>query len=154
MKLNPLNLIHVVLGHSYLVYFFSILIGLGLQIWYPYQFSHRGVEGLGLILIIVGPLLMYWAQHTTDKTAKLRGEWVNDWKIFYRGPYTLTRSPTHLGLFFLVLGFSAIINSLWLLMFSTFAFLITRCIFIRKEESLLVKKYTDAYTTYQKKVRF
>ncbi len=136
-----------------MVYFFSILIGLGLQIWYPYQFSHSGVEGLGLFLIIAGPLLMYWAQHTTDKTAALRAQGVNDWKIFYRGPYTFTRSPTHLGFFLLVLGFSAIINSLWLLMFSTLAFLITRSVFIRKEESLLITKYHDAYITYQKKVR-
>lgn len=154
MKLNPINLIHVVLGHSYLVYFFSILTGLAIQIYYPYKISREGIDLLGFVLIILGPALMYWAQNTTDKSAKLRGEGVNDWKIFYRGPYIFTRSPTHLGLFILVLGFSFIMNSLWLLLFSTVAFLITRCVFIRKEESLLVNKYSDAYTNYQKKVRF
>ncbi|KKP64099.1 MAG: hypothetical protein UR62_C0020G0001, partial [Candidatus Nomurabacteria bacterium GW2011_GWF2_35_12] len=67
--------------------------------------------------------------------------------------YCYTRSPTHFGLFLLMLGFGIITNALFIIIFSVISFIITKFVFIRKEEKILAEKYGIPYLEYKKSVK-
>lgn len=149
---KDINLVHIVLGHSYLFYFAGLLVAVLFD-----TFNHipimnmRSDNQLGLILLIAGTILILWAQKTTRTGHHRKSEL--PYTRFARGPYTITRSPTHMGIGIMLLGLSFIFNSLALLVSTMLCFFITHYIFIRKEEKLLVDRYGDDYRAYQKKVR-
>lgn len=148
------SLVHVVLGHSYLMYFFWFLIGFTLYLVFPaYPFLKGNAKELGLLFLMAGTLLVIWAQGTSRKTHSERNS-TPSWDDFYHGPYTVTRSPTHLGLALTMLGAAFIFNSICLLVTAVISFFLTRYIFVKKEEQMLSKKYGVTYREYQKHVRF
>ncbi len=155
-KIDKTNLIHIVLGHSYLVYFASILIGLAIDIGWQYHLEQTLLTGIvGWVLIVVGPAIVYWAQHSSVKLAVKRicdvhGICPDD---FRKGPYAFTRSPTNFGLFLMIIGLGFILSSVSVVVTTIIAFLLTRYVFIRKEEQLLEEKYGDAYRDYKSQVR-
>jgi protein-S-isoprenylcysteine O-methyltransferase Ste14 len=75
-------------------------------------------------------------------------------ETFCRGPYCYTRSPTHFGLFLLIIGFGFVLNAFFVVLFTFFCFLITKITFVKKQEKLLEEKYGTAYTEYKKSVKF
>jgi protein-S-isoprenylcysteine O-methyltransferase Ste14 len=154
MRFNKNYLVHVVLGHSYLVYFATLILGLLMDLAWPVHFHLPVLEYVGIVLLLGGPLLIIWAQSTSHNLAVKQT--VTETKTtehdFYRGPYTFTRSPTHLGLFTMVLGLGLIFNSIWILITTIIAFVLTRFVFLRKEEILLEDKYGKEYAEYKDKV--
>ena len=148
------NLVHVVLGHSYLIYFVGVIFGAGLQAVLGYELTDTRLNGLGAALIVIGTIVMLWAQNTSRQTHEIRlgKDIVHD--DFYRGPYRFTRSPTHLSLGLVVIGLAFVFNSLAMLTTAIITFLITRYVFIRKEEILLERKYGEPYLAYKKRVRY
>lgn len=155
-KINDTSLVQAVLGHSYFVYFASLLAGIIFDMYWGVRFQSEALTTLGAFLIFLGPLLIYWAQHTSHKFAVKRicskdGICVDD---FYKGPYTFTRSPTHLGIFFMVMGFGFILNSISVVSMTAITFFLTRFVFVRKEERLLEQKYGDPYKAYKTRVKF
>lgn len=152
-KKEEFNVIHVVLGHSYLFYFAGLLVALLFDTFTHFPITNTHTDNqLGIVLLVVGTMLIYWAQKTT-RTGHHRKEDL-PYTRFARGPYKVTRSPTHMGIGIMLLGLALIFNSLALLVSTVICFFITRYIFIRKEETLLVDRYGDDYRAYQKKVRF
>lgn len=147
------DIVHFLLAHSYLVFLLSIIIGVSLDFLLPEKvFSNDVFCGTGVVLMALGSVVIGWAQSTYPKYKK--GD-VNKSKEkgFEIGPYRYFRSPTHLGLFVLMLGFSLIINSFFSVVFTILAHVITKTFFLKREERILEAKYGDAYIDYKKKVR-
>lgn len=155
-KINDNSLIHVVLGHSYLVYFASLLFGLFLDITFNIHIPLGELGTAGFIVMAFGTLLVYWAQNTSHKfnvkqICSKEGVCVDD---FFKGPYTFSRSPTHLGIFLLVIGFGFVLQSFSIVAMTTFAYFLTRYVFVSKQERLLEYKYGDIYRAYKARVKF
>jgi len=53
----------------------------------------------------------------------------------------------------MTLGFSLIIDSFFGIVLTIIAYVITKIFFLKKEESLLEKKYGEVYGDYKKKVK-
>jgi protein-S-isoprenylcysteine O-methyltransferase Ste14 len=154
-KIDKTNLIHIVLGHSYLAYFLSLLIGLTIDVFGGFHFNVPFASVFGGALILISPALIVWAQRTSEKLVVKRicdrnGICAAD---FRKGPYAFTRSPTHFGLFLLIIGLGFILSSVSIIVTTIFAYILTRVTFIRKEEKLLEEKYGEAYREYKTQVR-
>lgn len=150
---------HKVLAHSYLIYFVLFLAGVCLDI----IFSARGGSAfggkiytspiwtsLGILFLTLGTLLTIWAQRTSHN---LKKDIINR-ETFCRGPYCYTRSPTHWGLFFLMLGFGIIANAPFVIFSAFISFVIAKFIFLNKQEEILALKYGNPYLEYKKLVKF
>ena len=151
--------VHKILAHSYTMYFILFLVGVFLDIF----FSARGEFASGgeffaspimivfsILLLIIATLLILWAQKTS------RNLDIKDLskETFCKGPYCYTRSPTHWGLFFLILGFGIIANAFFVILFTLISFLIAKFVFLNKQEAVLAEKYGTHYLEYKKMVKF
>ncbi|MFA4975567.1 MAG: methyltransferase [Candidatus Paceibacterota bacterium] len=154
-QINDINIhknsVHKILAHSYLFYFIVFLFSLFLDYIFPLKFFENSyVMWIGALFLIFGTFLIFWAQKSSHNFKK---EIINK-EIFCNGPYCYTRTPTHFGLFLLILGFGMINNALFIIIFSIISFIITKFIFIKKEEEILSLKYGTPYLEYKKSVRF
>jgi len=142
--------IHKILAHSYSIYLATLLLGVLLDFLYPQKlFSDSIMIQVGTVFLGFSTALIFWAQHTSrnlDITNLTK-------ESFCRGPYRCTRTPTHWGLFFLMLGFGIVANSLYVIGLSFLAFLVTKFIFIKQEEDVLAEKYGQPYLEYKKSVK-
>lgn len=144
------NKVHRILAHSYLFYFVSFLIGLFLDFVFPIEiFKGITITSIGFIFLVFGTFLIVWAQ---GSSRTLQKENMTK-ETFFHGPYRYTRSPTHYGLFFLMLGFGIMVNALFIIIFSVFSFFVTKFIFIKKEEQILTEKYGAPYLEYKRIVK-
>ncbi len=143
--------VHHVLAHSYMFYFVAFIFSLILDFMFPLKILDQSMTiPLGSIFLIIATVLIFWAQkssHKLDKENMTK-------ETFCRGPYLYTRSPTHLGLFLMILGFGFIVNSFFIVFFALISFFITKSIFIRKQEKILEEKYGAPYLEYKKSVKF
>lgn len=149
---HPLHIFHVhhLLAHSYGVYFLFFLTGVVLDVLFDWEiFSSNLLVGAGVGLLVFATLLIIWAQHTSRNLHKNE----ISKEAFCRGPYCYTRSPTHWGLFLLMLGFGLVSNAFFVVLFTVIAFILTRFTFLRKEEEALVHKYGAPYLEYKKSVK-
>ena len=148
------RLVHQVIANSYLLYLGAVVLGLAIDIKRPFPISFPMIEEAGMILIIIGTVVIYWAQHSARKGAKLR----NSEKVcrdhFCMGPYVFTRIPTQYGLSFLALGLGFLWGSFSMVVLTILAFLIGRFVFVPKQEKHLEVKYGEAYLEYKKHVKF
>lgn len=142
--------VHHVLAHSYSAYFLLFLVGVALDLVFDIEiFSGFFPMLIGWLFLGLGTLLILWAQHTTRHLHK--HEITKE--TFACGPYSYTRSPTHWGLFLLILGFGLLINALFVVIFSVIAMLVTKFTFLRKQEEALERKYGTPYLEYKKSVK-
>ncbi|MCX6752536.1 MAG: hypothetical protein NTZ87_03525 [Candidatus Nomurabacteria bacterium] len=145
------NRVHRILAHSYTMYFILFLIGVCLDITFRFKiFTGTFAIPVGIIFLVFASLLIIWAQKTSRnlKTENLSKE------TFCRGPYCFTRTPTHWGLFFLILGFGIIADAPFVVSFTIISFLISKFIFLEKQERILEERYGVPYTEYKKAVKF
>lgn len=145
------NLIHSILSRSYSVYLFSIIVGVIMDTIIVFHFSFPYYSELGFFIMMIGTLIVYWAQHTSSSSKKESLK-KNAPRNFAKGPYKYTRNPTHVGLMFMTLGFGVMIGSYFIVILTIFSFITSKFVFLPAEEALLVKKYGQDYIDYQKKV--
>ncbi len=145
------HLVHHTLAHSYTVYFFVLLFGVALDMLFPIKIFNTTHMNIGLALLLLSSALIVWAQRSSSHLAK-----VNEVEKhhFHRGPYKYTRTPTHWGLFFLVLGFGLVINAFFITALTVVSFFITKFVFIKDQEGILERRYGDPYKEYKKTVKF
>lgn len=142
--------VHKILAHSYTLYFFLFLVGVYLDFVFPLKIFSSPVWVLtGILLLIFATILILWAQKTSRNLdiQNLRKE------TFYQGPYRYARSPTHWGLFILMLGFGIVANALFVILSTLLSFLTSRFIFLKKQEDVLAEKYGAPYLEYKKQVK-
>ncbi len=104
---------------------------------------------VGFTCLFLATAIIFWEQRTSKKlnTEDLTKE------SFCRGPYCYTRHPSHWGLFLLVLGFGIIMNAFFIIFLTLVSFIITKLVYLKKHEIVLVEKYGAPYEEYQKSVR-
>lgn len=151
------RLVHQILAHSYILYLGAIILGFAIDIASPTTaFSFPLLIPLGLVLILAGTALAFWAQHSAKKGSAKRNSETE--KIcrdhFCVGPYVFTRTPTQYSLFMMAIGLGFLYGSLAIVILSLVAFFVGRFVFIPKQEHHLAKKYGDAYLEYKKIVKF
>jgi protein-S-isoprenylcysteine O-methyltransferase Ste14 len=146
------GIVHFVLSHSYTVFLLAIILGVFLDIVTGVTLQQQAYfQYIGLAMLLVGPMLIYWAQYTSscskDKMEQERTE-----RDFEAGPYKYTRNPTHLGIAIMTLGLACVLNSFFSVIFILTASLVSKLIFLPKEEALLEQRYGEIYREYKRKV--
>ena len=145
------DLVHHILAHSYMFYFVAFIAGLFFDYIFPLKiFAENSFVFLGSLISILGTALVFWGQKSSKSFDKN-----NITKYtFCNGPYRFTRHPTHWGLFFLIVGFSFIMNSLFVFFFTIVSLVVTKVFFLRRQEKVLEHKYGASYLEYKKSIRF
>lgn len=150
-KKAPAGVVHVLLSNSYIIFFFSVVLGVIFDALFPIRvFNGIAYEYIGLFMIIVGSYIVYWAQSATSTTNLTDKRDIN---FFLKGPYKYTRNPTNFGLTFTVLGLGFLINSLFIVIFILIVYFISKLIFIKKQDIILEEKYGDVFREYKRKVK-
>lgn len=154
IKIDHSHNVHRVLAHSYIIYFFLFLLGVCLDVLFqPKVFFNENLSFnlsfLGVMLLLLASVLIFWAQNTSRNLNKAN----ISKETFCKGPYCFTRSPTHWGLFVLMLGFGILTNAIFVILTTIVSFILTKTIFLKKEELLLEEKYGTPYTEYKKAVK-
>lgn len=145
--------VHFLLSHSYLVFLFSVILGVIFDMFVPFSlFLNVPSQSIGIGLIFLGSIMVYWAQTTSGNYKENDPKFKNK-SFFYRGPYKFTRNPTHFGLLIMTLGLALLINSFFSIVFTIIAHVLTKIFFVKKQEKILEKKYGDLYLDYKKKVK-
>jgi len=147
------GMVHFILVHSYLIFFFAIILGVLFDTFIKQKILSDSIyQSVGVFMLLIGSVIIYWAQKSSSnyKEKKSKNEKRSQFEF---GPYKFLRSPTHFGLFIMTLGFALIINSFFSVVFTVVAYVITKLFFLKKEEKLLEKKYGQVYSEYKKKVR-
>jgi protein-S-isoprenylcysteine O-methyltransferase Ste14 len=144
---------HFVLVHSYIIFLFAVILGILFDLLLKKKiFSDNLYQYVGFAMLLFSSIIIYWAQSTSSNYKKRVGK-ENYRSHFEHGPYKYLRSPTHFGLFIMTLGLSLIINSLFSVLFTLIAYVISKFFFLKKEEEILEDKYGEVYTEYKKKVK-
>jgi protein-S-isoprenylcysteine O-methyltransferase Ste14 len=142
--------VHRILAHSYFSFFVALVIGLILDFIFPIRILDNVVSmPLSLFLILLATLLILWAQKTS-RNMNIKNVTA---RTFCRGPYCYTRSPTHWGLFILIIGFGILANAFFIILCTIISFALGKLIFLKKEEAVLAEKYGAPYLEYKKEVK-
>ena len=146
------GMVHYILSHSYMVFFLAVMVGVIVDILVPVIiFKNPIFQYIGFTMIIIGSSLIYWAQSATS-TPKEQTNTTKE-KDFERGPYKYSRNPTHTGMAIMTLGLGLLLNSFFTVICILVAYLISKFIFLKKEERILEDKYGQTYLNYKKKVK-
>ena len=63
------GVVHFILSHSYIVFLVAVICGVILDILTGITlYQTKFFEYVGLVMLLVGPMLIYWAQHTSHTT--------------------------------------------------------------------------------------
>jgi protein-S-isoprenylcysteine O-methyltransferase Ste14 len=134
------------------------LVGIFLDYVFPYKikfFTNQIVIFFGLISVVLGPVIIFWAQRVSRNFKAVKGS--NNIGIdkgtFSQGPYFYTKSPTNWGIFLLILGFSVLSNTIFVFGLAILSFLFSHHFFLREQESILAEKYGASYIEYKKSVK-
>jgi protein-S-isoprenylcysteine O-methyltransferase Ste14 len=148
---NPYkNKVHKILAHSYVVYLFAFLLGVIFNLIWGFKVFAGPAIVPAIILLFLGSILILWAQYTSAhlETMNITKE------TFCHGPYRFTRTPTNFGLFFMMLGFGLILNTLSIIIFMFISFFVAKFVFLKEQEKILALKYGLPYVEYKKSVKF
>ena len=107
---------------------------------------------LSWILVVLGFFLAGWTLLTFLKGEDVRPEKPTT-VIIANGPFRFSRNPIYLSFNITYIGFSLILNNLWLIIFLPFAFLVLRYGVVSKEEQYLERKFGKKYLVYKKRTR-
>ncbi len=110
-------------------------------------------EIVGIVLLIVGLLMMFWGMltFTQAKTAILPMRPAS--RIVVHGPYRFTRNPMYVGMSLAYLGGAIGMNSFWALVLFPFVIVTLIHSVIRKEERYLQSAFGSDYDRYRRQVR-
>jgi protein-S-isoprenylcysteine O-methyltransferase Ste14 len=150
---KTVGIIHVILFHTYVVFMCAIILGVVLTQIFPLNLFRASIfQYIGIVMIILGSIVVYWAQKTTSSTqSEVNKE--RDINFFLRGPYKYTRNPTNLGLTVMSIGLGFLINSFYSVFLIIITYLISRFVFIRKQDIILEERYGSVFNDYKNKVR-
>lgn len=141
--------IHSVLSYAYFVFLLAVILGLIFDLLIEVNLGWSDIHNIiGFLALVAGPALVYWAQISSRRTAKLKEKGVSV-DIFKQGPYRFLRNPSYLGVFIMSLGLALLLSSFFSIVFSILAYLIIRIVFVKKEELLLSHKYGESYNKYK-----
>jgi protein-S-isoprenylcysteine O-methyltransferase Ste14 len=134
------------------VYLIALILGIIADSFYYMELSQSSaVGGIGLLLVFLATILILWAQYSLRNFQKIEKEELTP-ESFSGGPYKFSRHPTYMSLAFLVLGLGLMVNSLIVTTMALVAFVLVYFFILRKEESILERKYGDLYSRYKHEI--
>lgn len=152
-KASSGSMINRLLLHSYATFLLAVILGVIFDMIFHIDiFSSKLYQYIGLGMIIFGTIAVYWSQSTTSKLKKA-DEQTKNTNFFLHGPYKYTRNPSNLGLTLMSLGLGLLINSFFSVVFIVITYLVSRLFFIKKQDSILEKRYGNDFLDYKKKVK-
>ncbi len=144
--------VHEVLANSYLSFLILCSAGLFFDLFFPLRIELPRAEIVGIILLLLAPLLILWAQVSSNRFANERATGTPLTQGMFRyGPYRYFRNPTHIGLTLLIWGYAFATASEMLFVTTLVATLISNWYF-RKHEKILEEKYGEPYKQYRASV--
>lgn len=150
---NDPGAVHFTLIYSYMMYFLPVVLGLILDYILPgYSFYNSALQAAGFWIIIVSSLLIYWAQSTTGKSKNKMFE-KGEQREFACGPYKYNRNPTYVGLVAMTLGLGLVTGSMFVLVLVLVSAMLSKFVFLPREEKILELKYGQIYRDYKNKVK-
>jgi len=149
---NSKSEIRSLVVYAPIIYLIALILGIIADSFYYTPLSQSLIiESIGSFLILFATGLVLWAQYSLRKFKKIKKEELTP-KSFSLGPYKFSKHPTYLSLGFLVLGLGLMLNSLIITTMALIAFVSVYFLILRKEESILEKKYGDIYKRYKDEI--
>jgi protein-S-isoprenylcysteine O-methyltransferase Ste14 len=102
--------------------------------------------GIGLALF-AWTLVTFWRHRTTVNPYKAASS------LCTGGPFRFSRNPIYVGDWFILVGVSMLLATVWPLLFAPLIWALLRYGVIRHEEAHLEAKFGDVYRTYRARVR-
>jgi protein-S-isoprenylcysteine O-methyltransferase Ste14 len=136
-----------------IIFLAAIVSGIALShVWplpiVPYRVGWLGPTlGLCAVLLFVLSSRAFQAAGTAVRGSK------RPTAIVRTGPYRFSRNPIYLSFILLVLGLSAWLNDLWLLITLVPAVCIIAAVVIPREEQFLERHFGEEYSSYRASVR-
>jgi protein-S-isoprenylcysteine O-methyltransferase Ste14 len=136
-----------------LMFLFAILLGIGLNVWWPLRYVPSTFRLLGPLIALCAALLFLLSfREFRAAGTPVRGSERTS-TIVRTGPYRLSRNPIYLSFILLILGLSVWLNNLWLLVTLVPAVGFIAVVVIPREESFLERNFHDQYSSYKSTVR-
>lgn len=106
---------------------------------------------LGLLLIVFGELFRIYSVSFIGTVSRTRSESTGQ-SLVSSGPFSLVRNPLYVGNFFVSFGFAIFGSITWIAVLTVLMFALQYYFIVLYEESVLTKKFGEAYGEYRKKV--
>lgn len=124
-----------------------------MPLWGLESFSATLVLGLGFALIALGLIqLIYTISIFFSKGKGTIAPWNPTMNLIKTGIYGHTRNPMMIAVFFVLIGESSIIGSVYLVFYSIIFVIVNLFYIPLVEEPKLIKRFGEEYLKYQKEV--
>ncbi len=110
-------------------------------------------QTLGWLLVGVGLALFSWTLMTFSRHRTTVNPYKAASSLCTGGPFRFSRNPIYLGDWFILVGVSLLLNTVWPLAFAPLIWVMLRFGVIRHEEAHLEAKFGDVYRDYKARVR-
>lgn len=151
-KTSKISPVHKILAHSYTMFFAMFLLGVCLDFIFKVRiFENSIITYIGFVFFVVATGLIFWAQKTSHDLTNLKEVSKEN---FCHGPYCYTSSPTHWGLFLLMVGYGILTSSFFIILTSCIALVISKRVFLAREERILAERYGAPYLDYKRMIKF
>lgn len=107
----------------------------------------------GIVLIVLGLALMYWATATQRRAGTTQVAWRTSTALVTGGPFRFSRHPAYIGFVAWYLGASLFVNSGWALALAPIGVIAHHFLIIRPEEASLKAQFGAAWDAYAERVR-
>lgn len=107
----------------------------------------------GAVLVILGILIILWAQYLFKKTGTSSRPDRKPKEFIISGPFRLSRNPMYLGLTLILAGEALWLGQIYLMLSSVLFLGICQTLYIPEEERTLAEVFGPEYIEYKKRVR-
>ena len=141
------------------IFIFVFLIALWLEaavyrIWLvPDVQTPRALVVSGAALMLLGAALALWAAGTFRRSRTPIMPYQRAKALVVTGPYGYSRNPMYVGLTFIHVGGSIVLNAAWPILLLPVALVLLYVLVIRVEEAMLAESFGAEYESYRERVR-
>ncbi len=108
---------------------------------------------LGWSAVVLGLALFAWTMWTFVRHRTTVNPYAGASALCTSGPFRFSRNPIYLGDWFILLGVSLLLGTVWPLLFAPLIWAMLRFGVIRHEEAHLEARFGDDYRVYKTRVR-
>jgi protein-S-isoprenylcysteine O-methyltransferase Ste14 len=108
---------------------------------------------LGWFAVGIGLALFTWTLWTFTRHRTTVNPYAGASALCTSGPFRFSRNPIYLGDWFILIGVSLLLHTMWPLVFAPLIWIMLRFGVIRHEEAHLEAKFGDVYRDYTSRVR-